>query len=255
MSESAGFRYRAQPNPALLTQGKVGVGSPGYMAPEQVEGQPHLDPRTDIWGLGVVMYELLAHRAAFVADTPQGLCRQILAAEVEPLANIRPDLPRALIRIVERCLEKRPEARFANVAELAEALTPLDDAMPESEAERIRRRLGASDAAIVPAAELAPVPALRLTPVQHSVSSVDVEIVPARPPRRPRRMLAALLFVLILGPILTLLPRVAQAPELAPARAWSERALKSTGIAWERARARAHELWMKEPGGEPDSER
>ena len=238
----------------VLTQGKVGVGSPGYMSPEQVEGQPNLDARTDIWGLGVVMYELLAHRAAFVADTPQGLCRQILAAEVEPLAKIRPDLPRALIRIVERCLEKRPEARFANVAELAEALTPLDDVTPESDAERIRRRLGASDAAIVVPAI---VPALQLTPVRHSAHSVDidVDVVPVRAPRPYRRVLAALLFVLILGPTLTLLPRVAQAPELAPARAWSERALKSTGLAWQRARTRAHELWMKEPAGEPDPAR
>ena len=230
----------------VLTRANVGVGSPGYMAPEQVEGQAHLDARTDIWGLGVVMYELLAHRAAFVADTPQGLCRQILAAEVEPLAKIRPDLPPSLIYIVERCLEKRPEARFADVAELAEALAPLDDVTPESDAERIRRRLDASDLAVVPAA--------RLTPVQHSPSTLDVEIVRARMPHQHRRLLAALLFVLILAPTLALLPRVARAPELAPARAWSERALKSTGSAWQRARTRAHELWMKEPGGQPDSQ-
>jgi eukaryotic-like serine/threonine-protein kinase len=230
----------------VLTHDKRGIGSPGYMSPEQVEGQAHLDARTDIWGLGVVMYELLAHRAAFVADSPQGLCRQILMAEVEPLAEVRPDLPLALVYIVERCLQKSPDARFRDVADLAEALAPLDERPPESDVTRIRRRLDASGVAVVPS--------LRLTPVQHSASASDVELAPMWQPRKARRLVSAVLFSLILGPALLLLPRVARAPELAPARAWSERTLQSADNAWQKARARAHELWMKEPGGEQGSQ-
>ncbi|HXK18180.1 MAG TPA: serine/threonine-protein kinase, partial [Polyangiaceae bacterium] len=224
-----------------LTQGNTGVGSPGYMSPEQVEGHGSLDPRADIWGLGVVMYELLAHRAAFVAETPQGLCLQILTAEVEPLTSLRPDLPPALVYVVERCLRKAPEERFQDVAELAEALAPLDEGVPESDATRIRRRLESSDLAIVPAS--------RLTPVSDPLSAPQRTLSFA--PRKRRRVLSALLFLLILVPTLSLLPRVVRAPALAPARAWSERTLQSTGDAWQRARARAHELWMKEPGGDP----
>jgi serine/threonine protein kinase len=231
----------------VLTHDNMGVGSPGYMSPEQVEGQGHIDTRTDIWGLGVVMYELLAHRAAFVADTPQGLCRQILTADVEPLADIRPDLPPPLIYIVERCLEKSPENRFRDVAELAEALAPLDESPPESDVRRIRRRLDASERA-----DTAP---LQLVPVQYPASPPASEPDRPRPAQRAaRRLVSAVLFGLILGPALMLLPRVAQAPELGPARAWTERTLKSAENAWQRARSRAHELWMKEPGNEPGSE-
>jgi hypothetical protein len=100
------------------------------------------------------------------------------------------------------------------------------------------------EADVVPIAEVQLAPARQLT-------GEDVTIVQApkpAPPRRLRRVLSAVLVAAILVPVLALLPRVAAAPELAPARAWSESALRSTELAWNQALGRARELWMKEPG-------
>jgi serine/threonine-protein kinase len=229
-----------------LTRGHVGVGSPGYMSPEQVEGTGGVDARSDIWGLGVVMYELLAHRPAFFGDNPQSLCLQILTADVTPLLEIKPTIPPALAFIVERCMQRDPSRRFANVAELADALAPLDDWSPESDAERIRRRLDAADEA--------PVSATRPQRRDEALSSCDVVVTPSmgtRPRRNVRRVASLVIAAAILVPVIALLPRVAQAPELAPARAWSAQAWEQSQAAYFKARDRARELWMKEPGGSP----
>jgi eukaryotic-like serine/threonine-protein kinase len=232
----------------VLTVGH-GVGSPGYMSPEQIQGHGHVDARSDIWALGVVMYELLAQRAAFPGDNAQSVCLQVLTLPVEPLASLRPSLPPALIYIVERCMAAAPQDRFQDVAELAEALGPLVDAVPASDAERIRRRLDAADWAVVPPA--------RLTPVQHLPDAEDraTLVVPKPRKRSYRRLLSLVLFAVLLVPVLALLPRVAQAPELAPARAWSGQALQSTQATWQRVETRARELWAKDSNEKPDPER
>jgi serine/threonine protein kinase len=230
-----------------LTRGNVGVGSPGYMSPEQVEGSRHLDARSDIWTLGVVMYELLAHRNAFIGDTPQSLCLQILNGPVMPLAELRPDLPPALIHIVERCMRRDPAERFQDVAELADALAPLQEVSPTSDAERVRRMLESDG---LPLSD----PPSKPT---REVLSSDIIVVAAprarqpRSPQRRRRAISTIAVALLFVPLLALLPRVAQAPELAPARLWSESALKSTQVAFNQALSRARELWMKEPGQDP----
>jgi eukaryotic-like serine/threonine-protein kinase len=229
-----------------LTRGNVGVGSPGYMSPEQVEGSSNLDARSDIWTLGVVMYELLAHRNAFIGDTPQSLCLQILSGPVVPLAELRPDLPPALIYIVERCMRRDPAERFQNVAELADALAPLQElGPPTSDAERVRRVL---EAEALPPAKVPSAPAREV--LSSDVISISL---PGRPrsPQRRRRAVSVAAVTLLFIPLLALLPRVAQAPELAPARVWSESALKSTQLAFNQAVSRARELWMKEPGQDP----
>ena len=235
---------RSHFRPRPLTRGQVGVGSPGYMSPEQVEGSEQIDARSDIWTLGVVMYELLSHCRAFSGETPQSLCLQILSAPVEPLANLRPDLPPALVYVVERCMKRDRTQRFQNVAELAEALSPLQEVSPTSDAQRVRRML---EAELVPAAEL------QLAPARHLSSSDIIVVEPSRAtrPQRRRRVLSAAMAAFVLVPVIALLPRVAGAPELAPARAWSVNALRSTELAWNQAVDRARELWMKEPGGAP----
>jgi len=223
-----------------LTRGHLGVGSPGYMSPEQVEGTGEVDARTDIWGLGVVMYELLSHRPAFFGDSPQSLCLQILTADVTPLLELRPDLPPALVYIVERCMERDPDRRFANVAELAEALSPLDVVNPESEAERIRRRLDLAEEMTSEVSELRVVP-LRQAPETHDT------IVDRNKPSRLRRYLSLLVALLMFVPIVMLLPPVVRSPQFAPVRAWSMATLARAEASWQTLRARAHELLMKEP--------
>lgn len=221
-----------------LTRGHLGVGSPGYMSPEQVEGTGEVDARTDIWGLGVVMYELLSHRPAFFGDSPQSLCLQILTADVTPLLELRPDLPPALVYIVERCMAREPENRFANVAELAEALSPLDTWSPESDAERIRRRLDAADDATGEVSELRPLPLRRM-------ASVDVTF-PPKGPSRARRFASLFVALLLLVPVVLLLPAVMRSPTLQPARVWTTTAVERAEASFQKLRARAHELWMKE---------
>jgi serine/threonine protein kinase len=214
-----------------LTRGRVGLGSPGYMSPEQVQGAGAVDARSDVWGLGVVMYELLAHRPAFVGDDAHALCAQTLTAEVIPLAELRPGLPHALVQIVERCLERDPARRFDSVEELAQAL---------------REVRFAAELPLQTASSLGVDIPLEL----ESVDIVDLEPRVESPrPRPARRAVSWLLAAAILVPSVALLPRVAQAPELAPARAWSAKVAQSARHTWQSARARAHELWMKEPAG------
>lgn len=98
------------------------AGSPAYMSPEQVQGHP-LDARSDLYSLGAVMYEMLCGQRPFRAGALGKLLRQVVQSEPEPLREVRPDLPEELEAIVLRALEKDPERRFRNGAELAAELT------------------------------------------------------------------------------------------------------------------------------------
>ena len=233
-----------------LTRGRVGLGSPGYMSPEQVQGGSAIDARSDVWGVGVVMYELLAHRPAFLGDDPQTLCAQTLTGEVAPLRELCPELPLAVVQVVERCLERDPARRFSDVEELAHALRQaqlaLAPSMPlfNAKGAPVQSTNAGEDIPIVVEEEGIPVEL-----DQRDVVDRDPPL-EAHRPRRARRAMSWLLAAAILVPSIALLPRVAQAPELAPARAWSVRVAERAHITWNSARARAHELWMKEPAGD-----
>ncbi len=98
-------------------------GSPPMMAPEQVRGEGHrLDGRTDIWALGVIMYELLAGRRPFGATTADELFEEILQREPRPIRQIAPGVPKELERICLKCLEKRASDRYMTVYDLREEL-------------------------------------------------------------------------------------------------------------------------------------
>jgi serine/threonine protein kinase len=98
------------------------IGTPGYMSPEQAEGrQP--DARSDVYSLGLVMYELFCGEPAFTADNTAALVtKQVHERPRSPL-EVEPDLPRRIERAILKCLEKKPERRFQSVAELDAALS------------------------------------------------------------------------------------------------------------------------------------
>lgn len=123
-----GQHIRAQTNPT------ESVGSPQYMSPEQISSPTEVDARTDIWSLGVVMYELLTGAVPFNGPGPAQVCASVLTDSVSPISDYRSDVPPALEVIVLRCLEKSRERRFPNVAELAAALSAfeLDDELRPS---------------------------------------------------------------------------------------------------------------------------
>jgi WD40 repeat protein/serine/threonine protein kinase len=96
------------------------LGTPRYMAPEQIEGDASAVGRaTDVYGLGVLLYETLTGSPPFTAVGRLEILRQVLADDPPPLWRLRPDVPRDLEAICRKCLEKQPERRYATAAELA----------------------------------------------------------------------------------------------------------------------------------------
>jgi serine/threonine-protein kinase len=97
------------------------IGTPHYMAPEQTLGQK-VDGRTDLWALGVILYQLLTGERPFDGDTAVTLAYRIAHEEPKPVGELRGDIPAPLRRIVMRCLAKAPEKRFQTGQELVDAL-------------------------------------------------------------------------------------------------------------------------------------
>jgi tRNA A-37 threonylcarbamoyl transferase component Bud32 len=98
------------------------LGSPNYMAPEQVAGNPDADARGDIYAFGVVAYELLAGRLPYEAKNTAAMLMAHLNDAPIPLAKARPDVPPALEKIVMRCLEKDPRRRWKSTDDLLHAM-------------------------------------------------------------------------------------------------------------------------------------
>jgi serine/threonine-protein kinase len=137
------------PSGTALTRLGHAVGTPGYMAPEQIAGDPALDHRADLYAWGVLAYELLAGAPPFVAATPQELVAATLTAAPPPLGARRPDVPPGLAALVARCLEKAAARRPSSARAVLDA---LDEIPPFAERRiSVRRRwvLVVSVAAVV----------------------------------------------------------------------------------------------------------
>jgi serine/threonine-protein kinase len=123
-----------------LTQAGTSIGTPAYMAPEQVAGDPAVDHRADLYAWGCLAYELLAGEPPFVSGSPHRLFAAHLGETPRPIGARRPDLPPALERLVMRCLAKdpaaRPAAADALLRELEVVPTPADSPSARSLAAR-----------------------------------------------------------------------------------------------------------------------
>jgi serine/threonine-protein kinase len=109
----------------IATQTGDILGSPAYMAPEQMRSTKDVDARADVWSLGAVLYQLLTGRLPFTGDSLPTLCLSVLNDDPVPPNEIRQDLPEGLTEVIYRCLAKDAEDRYADVGDLAEALGPF----------------------------------------------------------------------------------------------------------------------------------
>jgi eukaryotic-like serine/threonine-protein kinase len=129
-----------------MTRTSTTMGSPVYMSPEQLTSPKGVDARTDIWALGVVLYELLTGQLPFQGDALPELCVKIATEAPPSLRRWRPDLPDGLEHAVLKCLEKDRLRRYQNVAELAHDLAPFGPEHARLSLQRISRIVHGSDA-------------------------------------------------------------------------------------------------------------
>jgi serine/threonine-protein kinase len=113
-----------QPSDRITASGLV-VGSPGYMSPEQLRSAKDVDPRCDIWALGVILYELLTGKCPFAGETRADTLARVLSDEPVPLRELRPEVPHMLAATIAQCLERSIERRVQTVGELANRLLPF----------------------------------------------------------------------------------------------------------------------------------
>jgi serine/threonine-protein kinase len=138
-----------------LTATDALVGSPVYMSPEQIGDPRAVDARSDVWSLGVILYELLTARFPFEGNTLPQVCTLILHGRPRALSELRPDVSPALVGLIERCLSKDAARRPADARALGAALDAiLPSAAGTTETSR-GRRTGAARAIVVCAAILA----------------------------------------------------------------------------------------------------
>lgn len=122
-----------------ITKTATIMGTVAYMSPEQACGEA-ADSRSDIWSLGVVMYEMLTGRLPFKGDYDQVVLHSILNSKPEPVTGLQSGIPLGIERIVNKCLEKAPDTRYQTAADLREDLN------------RVKRGLGTKDFVSLPVA-------------------------------------------------------------------------------------------------------
>ena len=111
-------------NPIPMAPGRI-VGTPGYMSPEQVRGASRLDPRTDLFSLGCVLYECLSGEPAFSGEHVMAILAKVLMENPSDLDSLVPGLPNSLLNLVSRLLEKEPASRVDSARELVRYLNAI----------------------------------------------------------------------------------------------------------------------------------
>jgi hypothetical protein len=162
-----------------MTATGMTVGTPAYMSPEQIRAERVVDARSDVWSLGVILYETLSGVLPYQSSAPSALFVRIVTEPPVPLLTSLPGAPPELAAVVERCLRAKPEDRYSSAADLARELRILvGQASPEPDG---------SDAATVlrGAVPSVPAPTMAAPTPSLSLSVPDLELPSSRAKVKP----------------------------------------------------------------------
>ena len=164
-----------------MTQASVMMGSPLYMAPEQMASARDADARSDVFSLGAILYHFLTGKPPFLGSSAVDVFQRITAGPPSP-RELRPELPEGIELITSRCLRKSPEERFPDVAALAAALVPYGPPHAQLYAESAERILRAAAGTVAESSPVEPSGVVAPSPVR--ISSLP-------PPKEPEKLPAA----------------------------------------------------------------
>lgn len=144
VSKCAGEVHRSMTDPGNA------LGSPQYMAPEQMLDPSSVDARSDIWAVGAVLHEMLTGRSPFERGTIPAICAAVHNSHPPSVSDLRPEVPTEVDAVVARCMKKDPAARFSDVGQIALALAPFGLPWTWATAQRTQRILGRASRACAP---------------------------------------------------------------------------------------------------------
>ncbi|MDB5214247.1 MAG: serine/threonine protein kinase [Myxococcaceae bacterium] len=170
------------PDPRL-TETQAVFGSPTYMSPEQIRSSKNVDQRSDIWSLGVALFEMLTRKLPFVADNVAGLLASVIADPPFTVSYFRPDVPPGLEAIVLACLEKDAARRIGSAGELARRLIPYASPAGAELAARVQEVPSPSGSSPNVAPQRPPMPSAR--PSSPSSPSAHSALSPSSPSWMP----------------------------------------------------------------------
>jgi len=157
----------------FLTAAGATMGTPHYMAPEQLQGASRVDARADLWSIGVILYEALTGVQLFARQNVADALVALRSYQPPPLSQYLPDAPRGLAEVITRCLQRETKNRYASAEALLADLAPFERAGPAD-----LKRAAAGNAAAKPAATAA---AVKPTGAQAVVAKPQAQAAVARP--------------------------------------------------------------------------